>query len=207
GCWRGRWRLSRCCRCRRRRCRRLGRWCRCRRLRSWSLFRFLLGPSRSRQRRRVVVLRAQEGDDVGALLRIWNAWEGHHRPRRKDLGISDPRVEQLVSPHPVLLMSLERRRIIEAFDRGDVPPDHAIEIRPNQHGAALIEGMADFAQSCVGLALLRVCRCEQLVDLSAATGRGCRLSAFGGLLLRATGCSASRRCPCPPLTLFLRSSP
>jgi len=69
-------------------------------------------------------------------------------------------------------MSLERGRVIESFNCGDVPPDHAIEIRPDQHGAALIEGVADFAQSCIGLALLRVCRCEQLVDLSAATGRG-----------------------------------
>src|SRR5262249_34032319 len=111
---------------------------------------------RSRQRRGGVVLRAQEGDDVGPLLRIGNAWEGHHRPWRKGLRIGDPGVEQLVGPNAVFLMRLQGVGVVEALYRGDLPPDHAVEVGPDQRRAALIEGVTDFAYAHVGLALLRV---------------------------------------------------
>jgi hypothetical protein len=91
-------------------------------------------------------------------------------------------------------MRLESVGVIEALDRGDLPSNHAVEVRSDHRRAAFIEGVAHFAQSCVGLALLRVSRSEQLVDLRATprslTGR---LFTFGWLLLRTRCRSASSR--------------
>ena len=86
-------------------------------------------------------------------------------------------------------MRLESVGVIEALDRGDLPSNHAVEVRSDHRRAAFIEGVAHFAQSCVSLALLRVCRGEQLVDLCAA-GRGCRLFAFSRLLFGSRSASS-----------------
>src|SRR4029453_11631761 len=105
----------------------------------------------ARQRRRAVALGAQEGNDVGALLGVGDAGEGHRRPRREGLWIGEPGIEQLVGPDTVLLMRLESVGVIEALDGGDLPSNYAVEVRSDHRGAAFIEGVARFAQSCVGL--------------------------------------------------------
>ena len=85
-------------------------------------------------------------------------------------------------------MRLERVGVIETLDRGDLPSDHAVEVGSNQRRAAFIKGVAHFAQGSVSLALLRVCRSEQLVDFRAASR-----SLSGRLLLPTRGWSACGR--------------
>ncbi len=120
---------------------------------------FLSARSGFRQRRRVVVLGAQEGDDVRPLLGIRNTGEGHHRPRRKFLRIMDEGVDQLVGP--VARMGLHRRRVVEALDGGDLPPEHPVEVGADHVGAAFVEVVADLAERGVRLSSRGIGRGQQ----------------------------------------------
>ena len=75
-------------------------------------------------------------------------------PGANACGILQPDVERLIGP--VALMRLQRRCVIEALDRGDLAPHHAVEIGADDGRAALLEAVTDLAQRGVGLALLGI---------------------------------------------------
>src|SRR5262249_3072665 len=158
----------------RRRCRSLGRWSWCwwrfrRRGRCFGLRCFcrcgcrLYGLRRRRSRRgrccRLrqrhggVALRPQEGDHVGARGDIRKAGEGHGRAGGKGLRIGQPQVEMLEGPIALALLALERRRVVEAIERSDLAPDDAIEVRTDRARCALVEAVANLAESNVAFAL------------------------------------------------------
>ena len=59
-------------------------------LRRWSSLWCCRGRRRLRQRNRIVALRAQEGDDIGAGREIREARERHHRARGERLRVCEP---------------------------------------------------------------------------------------------------------------------
>ena len=164
-------RLSR--RWRRRFCRRRGR-CRSGRCRRCCRGRFW-------QRHRGFRVRPQEGDNGGALLVVGYAGEGHRRSGCKRLRILQPAIELLKGP--IAFMRLQRGRVVETLDRGDLASDHAIEIGTHQRAAALVELVAHLANPSIGFALFRVRLGDQLEKGCIAARRfaglslGCRFGA------------------------------
>jgi len=61
------------------------------------------------------------------------------------LRIGEPGIEKLIGPDAVFLMRLESVGVIEALDRGDLPSNHAVEVRSDHRRAAFIEGVTHFA--------------------------------------------------------------
>ena len=82
-------------------------------------------------------------------------------------------------------MRLQRGRVVEALDRGDLASDHAIKVGTDQRGAALLEFVADLAKSGVGLALFRVGGRQQRDDFRAAGSRSAARRLAAGLAFAA----------------------
>ena len=108
----------------------------------------------SGKRHRVVGLGAQEVDDVGACFEIRNAWERPSSFQAQRLaGLSARGRDARRSNRPRFAFALQRRRIVEAFERCDLAPDDAIKIGTDRARGALVEAVTDLAQ---GDTLLRL---------------------------------------------------
>src|SRR4029078_4568042 len=86
------------------------------------------------------------------LIGVRQAREGHHSARREFGGLMDQPVDMRVIPN-LLRMSLYRRGVVEAFDRCDLAPEHAVEVWADRAWRALLESMACLADSGVTLTL------------------------------------------------------
>src|SRR5829696_7846284 len=88
----------------------------------------------------------------------------------------DHGVEMLVGPS-LPRLGVERRRIVEAFHRSDLAPDHVMQIWSDRARRVLLEGMTRLADRRVRFALGRVALGEERRKLAA----GCRCRLLAGL--------------------------
>src|SRR5262249_42265310 len=72
-------------------------------------------------------LGAEPGDDVGAVLRLRQAREGHLGARREALRVGDEVVDVLVGPGG--LQALDRVVVVEVFLMRGRAAEHAVEVR------------------------------------------------------------------------------
>ena len=136
------------------------------------------------QRVGAVCLGAQEGDHLGALIGVRQAWESHHGARREFGWLVDQPVDMCVVPC-LLGMGLHRWRIVEAFHRCDLAPEHAVEIGADRARRALLERMACLADGGVPSPLA-----GSALATSAATSR---LGSAAGFAASPAGAAASKR--------------
>src|SRR6478672_4859839 len=73
----------------------------------------------------------------------------------------------LVGPIALRCFALERRRIVEAFERSDLASDDSIEIGTDRARGALFEAVTNLAQGCIAFAFLRIRLGEKREDLTA----------------------------------------
>src|SRR5215472_10063594 len=97
--------------------------------------------SLARERLRRIRERVEVDDDVGAVLRLRQADEGHLGSLDESLRLPEPLVEGIHGPSAALL--LERVREGEAaVTLGHRPVEDAVEIGADAVGAAFVEGVA-----------------------------------------------------------------
>src|SRR5205814_719984 len=111
---------------------------------------------RRRRRKRLgrIAMRVQEGDHVGAVLRIAKAGERHLGPRRERLRAAQPLAKIVPVPGAALLR--QRIRESEALALPDRLADHIPEVGTELIGAALIGIVAGHALVEDLLALRRI---------------------------------------------------
>src|SRR5215472_4098377 len=85
--------------------------------------------------------RVEIGDDIGAILRLGHAGEGHLGALDQGLRLPQPLV-QLVGIPFLVLVRLHRRRKLVVRDGRHVLLGDAPQVRADLVGAALIEGVA-----------------------------------------------------------------
>src|SRR5947209_11351077 len=91
-----------------------------------------------RQRRWVVVHRAQIGDQVGAILLLGQAGERHLGAAHEGLRLCDHVVDVFVGP--VAALGLQRRGVAEALMARLLAADDVPLVGPDLVGAALVAG-------------------------------------------------------------------
>src|SRR5215831_8572183 len=87
----------------------------------------------------------------------------------------------LEGPIALALLALERRRVVEAIERSDLAPDDAIEVRTDRARRALVEAVANLAESNIALALFGIGFGQRRKDLGAW---GCQPAWFRGAFRR-----------------------
>src|SRR5579862_3105605 len=125
--------------CRLSRCRWLSRWCARHGCGVSRRVRWGRGGLRGfGKRQRIVGVRVEEVYDVGALFLIVDPRERHQRAWDITAGVLQPSIKRSEGPRAALC--LQRCRVVEASKGGDRASDHAVKIRADIAGLALLEG-------------------------------------------------------------------
>src|SRR6185437_4569009 len=94
---------------------------------------------------RAVAQRVEIGHDIGAILGLGQAGEGHLGALGERLRVVEPLVELFNVPFLALMRAQRRRERVAVAVLGDRRAQHAIEIGPDAIRAALLEGVAGHA--------------------------------------------------------------
>src|SRR6185437_11037880 len=106
----------------------------------------VMPPARSfSQRLRVVGERVEIGHDIGAVLRLLQAGEGHLGALGEGLRVVEPLVELLDIPFLALMRGERRRERVAVAALGDGLAQDVVEIGADTVGPALLEGVAGHA--------------------------------------------------------------